>query len=353
MSLYGDLEDGTWQIDCAVYKLIVSGEPETKLPAAHPARESLGTYRSKLLEDDYIDYLEDLSAIVEEAFETGEVFTDQDHAHQFFSVEKEYLQSGEEAIIFVIDGLRFDLAHVLAEKLRNNEDEGFVVHEQPWVGTLPSETSFGKAALTPGDKFDFGIGLDDDEKLVPVRNGQQIDNYWRQNLLENDGWTYTTKSNGESCWNDPRVIYYYNDIDEIGEEDFDDFEQLFDDRISQLAEMIREKIRQKEWETAFVVTDHGFVSLPPGTSQRSEPTPADAKEVSRRFASGSDLGDPSPGIRLDSSSPIRYIQGDAEIEILTDPRQQFGKRGHDDVRYLHGGALPQEFVLNFLRIEQE
>uniref|UniRef100_UPI0015526B78 hypothetical protein n=1 Tax=Halorubrum lacusprofundi TaxID=2247 RepID=UPI0015526B78 len=33
--------------------------------------------------------------------------------------------------------------------------------ESTWVGTLPSDTEFGKAALTPGSKFSFNIELQD------------------------------------------------------------------------------------------------------------------------------------------------------------------------------------------------
>lgn len=353
VALYGDLEDGSWQIDLAVYELIVSGSPEDALPSAHPAVQSLGSYRETLLEDEYITYLEDLGELVEAAFEDGAVFTNQDHSHQFFSVEREQLQSGQEVVIFVIDGLRFDLAHLLAEELRSNTETSTVVTEQPWVGTLPSETAFGKAALTPGNKFNFGIRLTDDEELIPIRNGQEISNYWRQNILENDGWTYITKSKGQSGWGDSRVIYYYDDIDELGHKNLDDFEALFADRITSIATEIEDKLTQGEWDTAYVVTDHGFVSLPIGTKLRSEPEPSGANTVSRRFAAGQELGDHNAGIRLDSDSPVRYIQDKTTIDVLTDPKTQFQNQGHGDVRYLHGGALPQEFVLNFLRIEQE
>jgi len=50
VELYGDIENGTWQIDNAVFNLITSGTPEERLPEEHPATVSLGDLRSSLTE---------------------------------------------------------------------------------------------------------------------------------------------------------------------------------------------------------------------------------------------------------------------------------------------------------------
>jgi len=84
VDLYGDVEDGTWQIDNAVFNLIVSGEPEAGLPEEHPATATLDDLRSSLTESRYLEYLTDLGDLVVDQIEAGSPFVGEKHAHQFF-----------------------------------------------------------------------------------------------------------------------------------------------------------------------------------------------------------------------------------------------------------------------------
>jgi len=94
VDLYGDVEDGTWQIDNAVFNLIISGEPEAGLPEEHPATATLDRLRSSLTESRYLEYLTDLGDLVVDQIEAGSPFVGEKHAHQFFAEEQEHLQSG-------------------------------------------------------------------------------------------------------------------------------------------------------------------------------------------------------------------------------------------------------------------
>ncbi|MFB6201930.1 MAG: BREX-5 system phosphatase PglZ, partial [Halorhabdus sp.] len=147
VDLYGDIDDGTWQIDNAVFNLIISGEPEHDLPEEHPATATLNDLRTSLTESRYLDYLSDLGDLVADQIEAGSPFVGENHVHQFFDQEQDHLQSGQSVALFVVDALRFDLAHKLAESVRN-QLSSLEVDETTWVGTLPSDTEFGKAALT-------------------------------------------------------------------------------------------------------------------------------------------------------------------------------------------------------------
>jgi hypothetical protein len=352
VDLYGDVEDGTWQIDHAVYKLIISGEPERALPEEHPATATLADLRTSLTEARYLDYLSDLGDLVVDQIESGSPFVGENFAHQFFDHESEHLQSGQSVVLFIIDALRFDLAHELADAVRR-EFSDFEVDEDTWVGTLPSETSFGKAALTPGSKFSFNIELEDGD-LVPERNGRKITNHRRETLLQNDGWSYIMQSQKEeSGWNSTRVAYYWNDIDEAGEEGFTDFEGVFSDRLDKLTDIICEKIGQGEWDRAYILADHGFVSLPQTVDIDDIYPPDAAERVTRRWVAGADIDEDSPGVLLDESAHLGYLDDETKISILSDPIQRFRNQGLPDARFYHGGVLPQEFVLNFVTITQE
>lgn len=352
VDLYGNVENGTWQIDNAVFNLIISGEPETELPEEHPATATLDNLRSSLVESRYLEYLSDLGDLVVDQVEDGSPFVGEKHAHQFFAEEQEHLQSGQSVALFIIDALRFDLAHELADSIRR-ELPGLEVDENKWVGTLPSDTEFGKAALTPGSKFSFNIELQEGE-LVPERNGRTITNYHRQTLLENDGWRYIMQDAGDEIgWSNTRVAYYWNDIDETGEKELTNFEELFRDRIEKISNIICKKLRKGEWDRAYILTDHGFVSLPDHVDIDDLHPPDAAEKVTRRWVASAELDDNDPGVLLDEDSHLGYITGGTKASILADPIQRFRNQGLPDARFYHGGILPQEFVLNFVTITQE
>ncbi|WP_255191912.1 BREX-5 system phosphatase PglZ [Natronobeatus ordinarius] len=351
VDLYGDVENGTWQIDNAVFNLVISGEPEADLPEEHPATATLADLRTSLVEDSYLEYLSELGDLVVEQIDSGAPFVGKRHAHQFFDEESEYLQSGQSVALFIIDALRFDLAHELAESIRRELPE-LEVDETPWVGTLPSDTEFGKAALTPGSKFSFKVELRDGD-LVPVRNGRRITNYQRRELLTNDGWSYITQGGEETGWSSTRVVYYWNDIDEAGENELTDFEDVFRDRLETITRIICEKIDQGEWDRAYILTDHGFVTHPTEPTIDSLRPPHGAEKVTRRWIAGSDVDYDKAGVLLDENTHLGYLDSDTKIGILSDPLQRFSKRGPSNNRFFHGGILPQEFVLNFITITQE
>jgi hypothetical protein len=352
VDLYGDIENGTWQIDNAVFDLVISGEPETGLPEEHPATASLDDLRSFLIESRYLEYLTDLGDLVVDQIEAGSPFVGEKHAHQFFAEEQEHLQSGQSVALFIVDALRFDLAHELAESIRR-ELPKLELDESTWVGTLPSDTTFGKAALTPGSKFSFNIELQDGD-LVPERNGRKITNYQRQKRLEDDGWSYIMQdADDEVGWNEKRVAYYWNDIDETGEEELTNFEELFSNRIDAISDIICEKLRKGKWDRAYILSDHGFVSLPKRVDINDIPPSDNAEKVTRRWIAGKHLDDDASGVLLDEDAHLGYLDEDDMVSILTNPIQRFRNQGLPDARFYHGGVLPQEFVLNFITISQE
>ncbi len=352
VSLYGDIENGTWQIDNAVYSLAVSGSPEDALPEEHPATGTLGGIRETLVESTYLEYLSDLSKLVSEQVADGSPFVEYDHAHQFFASQKEHLQSGQSVALFIIDALRFDLAHELAESIRNRMPT-VDVDEDTWVGTLPSDTDFGKAALTPGSKFSFEIAFEDDA-LIPKRNGQKITYYRRKKLLENDGWSYIVKDkDDEAGWSNTRVAFYWNDIDESGEKELTNFESIFSDRLTEISDIITEKLKKGVFDRAYILADHGFVSLPKHVDINDIHPPASAKTVTRRWVAGNEISDHESGVLLDENAHLGYLNAGTEINLLADPIERFRNQGLPDARFYHGGILPQEFVLNFVTITPE
>jgi len=173
-------------------------------------------------------------------------------------------------------------------------------------------------------------------------------------MLKDDGWSYIMQSeDDESGWSNTRVAYYWNDLDKAGEKELTDFEALFSDRIEKISDIICEKLDQGEWDRAYILADHGFVSLPQSIDLDGIYPPDEAEQVTRRWVAGTNIDEDAPGVLLDENTHLGYLDDDTKISVLADPIQRFRNQGIPDARFYHGGVLPQEFVLNFVTITQE
>jgi hypothetical protein len=146
------------------------------------------------------------------------------------------------------------------------------------------------------------------------------------------------------------VAYFKNDLDNMGEKEISDLEEMLAQRVDSLAEFIGTKIEQGEWDQAYVLTDHGFVLLPHDVTPEKISRPTEASDSGRRWIAGEDVGEDSPGVLLDASARLGYL--DANVSVFASPLKRFSKQGVGDARFYHGGLLPQEFVLDFISITQ-
>ncbi|GKZ16279.1 BREX-5 system phosphatase PglZ [Haladaptatus sp. T7] len=344
---YSAQDDGTWKIDYGVLELEITGEPEQdRLLNSHPATGTLPELRSELLETRYMNYLEEMSEAVISSFSTGSPLAGKDAAYEWWTDNENELATGETVALFLIDALRLDLARELANRLR----EDYSITEDTRVSTLPSETKFGMAALTPGRAHRFRIKLRNG-KLSVERGGQRLDNKGnRVKVLEREGWDVPEDS--DSGWQRNQIAYYDKDIDDIGENELDNPESHFTDYIDELYDLITEELENGNRDRIYVVTDHGFVLLPKGTTMESISSYDGDGEVKYRRIAGDDIEDAGTGVRVTGQTPgTEYLN--TSVRLLAKPRQYNSKSGLTDARYYHGGILPQECMLNFLRIEKE
>jgi hypothetical protein len=350
--LYADREEGSWQIDAAVRRIIVSGTPEEELPSGHPARKSLADHRQRLVENEYLTYLQELANEMETALTQGDLVDDNlSSAVHFWADHEEELGAGNEALFFYLDALRLDLARELADRLQERSDASseldLNVEELTCLGVLPSETPFGMAAVLPGRPQSYEVRLDGGP-LHAYRNGSAMDASRRRKLLEEEGWAVA--SSDSSGWSQTRVAYYSKEIDDYGEASINDIEQRLAERVQTLADEIVDRIRKGDWNRAYVVTDHGFVLLPED-AQFEDLSPPDG-DVKRRRVAAEELSDDRPGVVLTGEqTPELFSYLSSPVRLLLDPQHRFQKQGIPDSRYYHGGALPQECILSFLEIE--
>jgi hypothetical protein len=349
--LYADREEGSWHIDAAVRRIIVSGTPESDLPHGHPARETLPAHRKRLVGDAYLDYLQALAEEMESFLIQGDLLDeDLSSSVDFWSDHKKELGAGNEALFFYLDALRLDLARELADRLQERSDAtddlDLNVEESTRLGVLPSETKFGMAAVLPGRPRAFEVQMEENT-LQALRNGTSMNASKRRALLEEEGWTVAPHN--PSAWTSTRVAYVDTELDDIGEKNLDQIEAKLAERVEQLADRIFEKMRKGDWNRAYVVADHGFVLLPEQAGFEELPPPDG--DVKRRRVAGDDLPENGPGVLLsrEKMPALSYLK--SPVRVLLDPQHRFSKQGIPDSRYYHGGALPQECILSFLTIE--
>lgn len=350
-NLYADREEGSWHIDAAVRRIIVSGTPEDDLPAGHPARDALATYREELVRDRYLQYLQTLAGKMETALERGQLLDDTFRASvEFWNDHREALGAGHEAILFYLDALRLDLARELTDRLKERADAtdelDLSIQESIRLGVLPSETEFGMAAVLPGRPQAFEVKMDGD-RLRAHRSGRPLDTTRRYGLLDHEGWAVAPHN--PSAWSSPRVAYMDTELDDIGETNLDQIEEKLAKRVEELADFILDTMRKGNWNRAYIVTDHGFVLLPERTTfERLTPSEGD---ITRRRVAAADLPKEGPGVLLTRKRIPDLSYLGAPVRVLVDPQHRFKKQGLSDTRYYHGGALPQECILSFLTIE--
>ena len=351
--LYADKEQGSWHIDDAVRHIIVSGTPESNLPDGHPATEALAAHRTELVRRRYIDYLKRLGEKMERDLTTGTLLDDTLRSStNFWSDNKKTLAAGNEGILFYIDALRLDLARALKQHLEEQADHPAVdlsltITESRRLSVLPSETKFGMAAVLPEQSSPFEVGLDDGE--LNASRGRVLSTTRRKQLLEDEGWSVTTEMKGDRAWQSNRVAYMLTELDDYGEKSLDDIEGLLAQRVEKLANQIFEKLRKGRWSRAHVITDHGFVLLPEDTGFDAK-TPPEG-DVARRRVAGAHVDDSQHGVRIHRKRQPDLSYLHTPVRILVHPQERFRKRGIEDKRYYHGGALPQECIISFLSIE--
>lgn len=361
VEVYCREEEGAWRVDAAVRRLVVGGEPERALPGWSSGSEALASLREEMTATRYLDHLEQLAGRMEEAVADGSYFRQSNCVTRFWSADhhKEDLAAGEEVALIFVDGLRFDLAHELADRLRSalagesddgageREAQSWSVSTSRWRATVPSETEPGMGALLPGSTTALSVDVAN-RKLRARRSQRYLTAAYRQELLEAEGFTVTREWDGD--WGGGQTAFLDSDIDDGGEVGLDRIEEHLSGCVGALAEKVGERLRQGRWKKAFVVTDHGFVLLPPDSGMEALEPPADADAVTRRYAAPAGKDD-GPGIRLEPDTPgLGYL--DTSLRVLLQPQQRFSKQGLSDRRYFHGGLTPQESLLLFLEIER-
>ncbi len=227
--------------------------------------------------------------------------------------------------ILFTDGLRYDVAHRLAEVL----EAGEIAVETGWrYGALPGVTPTAKPALSPARSL-LGPG----NKLDATANGKPVTAASLRRLLEDRGYQILKDeevgSPEGSAWTET------GDLDSLGHSRGWKMALDAERSVRDLAARVT-ALLEAGWREVLVVTDHGWLLLPGGLPKVDLPEHLTVVRKGRcaRLKSGAHTDQQTVRWSLDPEVSVAVAPGIATYEA--------GKE------YEHGGLSPQECVVPLL-----
>lgn len=278
---------------------------------------------------------------------------------EFFNtfVDAPYLSKNHKVVVIISDALRYEIGDELRSEIAKMDR--FETELVPMVGSLPSYTQLGMAALLPNKTLEI---VDNASVKVDGKMATGRDN--RAKILSDRVPSSTcllyqeirNKSTEEikTLIRDNSLIYiYHNCIDDIGEGSAYNGEacSAAAEAISQLKDLIK-RLTSANVYNLIVTADHGFLyrATPLVDQELTEDKPdGNIMKIDRRFVIGTSLEDRAT-LRKFSAMDLGLI-GDTEVQL---PRgiMRLRQRGNEG-RYVHGGSSLQEIVIPVLNVHKK
>lgn len=178
--------------------------------------------------------------------------------HQCNEATAEYAADGE--VVFFVDGLRYDLAQRLLQRLK---PLGEVQFSSTWAA-LPSVTATAKAAVTPVHHRLIGRETDRDFEPGLVESDKDFSAYYLRKYLQEQNWQYLEEGDsGDPAGN---AWVQSGDIDKEGHVRGIKLAARVDGLLQEVVERI-EELLAAGWRKIRIVTDHGWMLTPEAMSK--------------------------------------------------------------------------------------
>jgi hypothetical protein len=238
--------------------------------------------------------------------------------------------SAGEVIVF-IDGLRLDVAHLLADRLDGAGLDTDIAHA---LAALPTVTQTSKPALVPIDQQRLAAGSGLDARRAPDGPSANVA-VLRTLMTEEDIQVLSDDDVG-----DPAGIAWTETgkIDSRGHERGVELVYEIDDQVQRIATRIH-TLLTAGWQRVTIVTDHGWLLLPGGLPKNDDLPVAVTDTKKGRCARVND------GAAL--SVPTVPWHWDRDVRIALAPGISCFTANQT---YEHGGVSPQECVVPRLSV---
>lgn len=169
--------------------------------------------------------------------------------------------------LFFVDGLRYDVAQTLAEKL---SIQGYAVQQKPYWAALPTVTATGKPAIMLPLRDQLIGDTYNSDFLPQVKSGgQQANSDKLEHMLDMLDWQLLDQTNVGTgaglSW------YIAGDIDSTGHNSGANLPQQIPTYIDQIVQHIS-RLLFAGWKIIHIVTDHGWLLMPGGLPKANLPT---------------------------------------------------------------------------------
>ena len=235
-------------------------------------------------------------------------------------------------VLLFADGLRFDVAQRLLERLRAR---GRAVTVTTRWAALPTVTATAKPAVAPVRDHITGISLDEEFRPVRAADGRPLTPDRFRRLLADAGFQYLAATDT----GDPagRAWTESGQIDRVGHELPAGLAAHIDGQIELLVDRV-ESLCAAGWQTVQVVTDHGWLWLPGGLPKIALPKYLTTSRWARcaAIAGASSVETPVVGWHWNPQEQVAVAPGIACFE-----------HGYT---YAHGGVSLQESLIPIIRI---
>ena len=321
--------------------------------------------------------LKDLTAIIEKAYENSYLLQLNDNwqvevdkmpewkintisgQKQFFQTWVDpYLKKDNRVFVIISDGLRFESATELRERVL--QEDRYTATLTPVLGSLPSYTQLGMAALLPNkaltynDKTEIVFAEGQSTQGTPNRTKvlQSVDSKMVA-ISAVDFLKMNAKSDGREFIKPYNVIYIYsNIIDKTGDDKtseskvFEATESEFDNLVK-----IMKQVSNMNGYNMIITADHGYLyqhNRLEASDFTDFVTTGEVFKTSRRFILGKNLTS-NDSVKKWTGAALGFADDTEALIPKSINRMRIQGAGS---RYVHGGSSLQEIVIPVLEINK-
>jgi uncharacterized protein (TIGR02687 family) len=274
---------------------------------------------------------------------------------------KPFPTQDKKVFVIISDALRYEVADDLLSRIR--QEDRYEAKLEAMLGSLPSTTQIGMAALLPHNQVTVSTAanaevLVDDINPTGTAARAKILDYalpGQATAIQAEEFLQMDRDEARDLTRLHQVVYiYHNQIDAVGDKR-DSEKRVFeavDETLETLILMIK-KLAAANANNILVTADHGFLyqdrALDESDFTETVKDSGDATYRGRRFIVGKSLPEHS-SLRKFQASELG-LSGDLEIQI---PKSinRLRLQGSGS-RFVHGGASLQEIVLPVLSINKK
>jgi uncharacterized protein (TIGR02687 family) len=260
-------------------------------------------------------------------------------------------------VVIISDALRYEVAQDLMENIKNGYEIKAQTELNYMLGSIPSYTKLGKAALLPhneltinekGEIFADGISTVSSENRAKILKS----NNEKSCVLDFSDLDDLPREELREIFSGLEVAYIYHDkIDTTGEHNEKDVFLSAEQAIKELTEKIKFIFNNSLAGNIIVTSDHGFLYQYSELEERQKITIGSlpALEKGKRFILDKIPFNQQGVMNFDMS----YILKNSDLNVSTPFNINRFKTQGGGINYVHGGVSPQEIVIPVLKIKQD